>query len=252
MNSLRKAATVIVCRYKNRIIEVLMVKRSRKMAFFPNAWVFPGGRLDDADDGFPSTGNIAGLADKSYAVAAIRECYEESGVWLGSGTPSAELRQRLNRREVTLPNDGTLIANLDRMALWSWWITPLSEPKRYDTKFFLTCLRPDEKPDVYQDGIETVDYCWVAPSRAVWRHQHEDFFLAPPTYLTLRELSQFDDLENLFSYALARQVLPIQPVHRKDDGKLTILLPNHPDHPDEKPVLETNSVVLREYRWHLD
>jgi 8-oxo-dGTP pyrophosphatase MutT (NUDIX family) len=79
-----------------------MLKRSRKLSFFPNAWVFPGGRLDAGDYDFPSEGGVKGLEEKAFAVAAVRECFEESGVWLGNGTPSPGLRRKLNARECDL------------------------------------------------------------------------------------------------------------------------------------------------------
>ena len=44
MAELRLAATVLVFRHNE--YRILMVQRSRKMSFFPNAWVFPGGRVD--------------------------------------------------------------------------------------------------------------------------------------------------------------------------------------------------------------
>ena len=138
------------------------------------------------------------------------------------------------------------------MAFWSWWITPIAEPKRYDTKFFLTCLRDDEHPAIQHDQSETVAHRWIQPAEAIELHHHDDFFLAPPTYLTLRELAQFSDLDRLFAHAQSRKVLPIMPVHRKDRGEFEILLPSHPDHPDVIPVLETTRVVLQDYRWHMD
>ena len=45
----RPAATVIILRDTEDGPEVLMLKRSGRAGFFPNAWVFPGGRVDEAD-----------------------------------------------------------------------------------------------------------------------------------------------------------------------------------------------------------
>ena len=57
-----------------------------------------------------------------------------------------ELRDALNNRTGKLPLDGSLIADLTQIRQWSWWITPDTEPKRYDTRFFV-CVVPYE-PDV--------------------------------------------------------------------------------------------------------
>ena len=45
VSPVRKAATVIVLRPGLAEPELLMLRRSRKAGFFPNAWVFPGGRV---------------------------------------------------------------------------------------------------------------------------------------------------------------------------------------------------------------
>ena len=44
----RDAATVLIVR-DNPELEVLMVQRAGRLAFAANAWVFPGGRVDQSD-----------------------------------------------------------------------------------------------------------------------------------------------------------------------------------------------------------
>ena len=51
--SLRPAATVMIFRQAPSGPEVLLLQRSRQVGFFPSAWVFPGGRVDDTDSLFP-------------------------------------------------------------------------------------------------------------------------------------------------------------------------------------------------------
>ena len=87
MSIAKPAATVIVFRQGVQGPELIMVKRSRKSGFFPSAWVFPGGRVDASDNDFPHVGTVEQLEDKSFAVAAVRECFEEAGCWLGKGNP---------------------------------------------------------------------------------------------------------------------------------------------------------------------
>src|SRR5689334_16877782 len=52
-----------------------MVERAGGMAFAAGAWVFPGGRIDDADR---NLGKKSGVG--AAAVAAIRETLEETAV----------------------------------------------------------------------------------------------------------------------------------------------------------------------------
>src|SRR5438445_11085008 len=69
------AATVVLVRDGVEGLEVLLAKRSSKLAFHGGAWVFPGGRIDPADyAGRPE--DILGAARR----AAAREAKEEAGV----------------------------------------------------------------------------------------------------------------------------------------------------------------------------
>jgi len=67
----RDAATVVVLRDAARGLEVYLVKRSRTVDFMAGAHVFPGGRLDEADN--------------SLAACAVRETFEEAGLVLDPG-----------------------------------------------------------------------------------------------------------------------------------------------------------------------
>ena len=207
--------------------------------------------MDNTDSLFPCQGTTVGLDDLSFAVAAVRECFEEAGVWLGKGTPSEALRAQLHSRDGTLPTDGSLVADLDRIRQWSWWITPDTEPKRYDTRFFVCCLDPSEQVHATQDDYETVEVCWITPSKAVERHEAGEMFMAPPTYLTLLELQHLVNVEAVWEMAKDRVILPIQPIHDKRDGALHILLPTHDKHPSKEPDLGGTKVVYQEGRWSL-
>ena len=65
------ASTVLLIRDSQDSIEVFMIKRAAATNF-GNAWVFPGGKVDAED--------IQWSKANSYLLAAIRECFEESGV----------------------------------------------------------------------------------------------------------------------------------------------------------------------------
>ncbi|MDC3144488.1 NUDIX hydrolase, partial [Pelagibacteraceae bacterium] len=67
----KPASTVLLIRDSNESIEVFMIKRAAATNF-GNAWVFPGGKVDAED--------IQRSKENSYLLAAIRECFEESGV----------------------------------------------------------------------------------------------------------------------------------------------------------------------------
>lgn len=253
--SARPAATVMVLRDGDDGVEVLMLRRSQKASFFPHAWVFPGGRVDAADALVATRGQIDDLPEdgRPFAVAAVRECFEESGVWLGDGDASEALRQALNNRTATLADAPHLVADLERLEMWSWWVTPTIEPKRYDTRFFITALRPDERAisdAARHDEVETIDSAWIRPADAL---AAADFFLAPPTYMTLHELAGYATAAEAMADAARRAVRMIMPVHGRDDaGRLVIALPGDPMHTDPVPACDALRVVLHQHRWILD
>jgi len=247
----RPAATVIVLRDGLKGPEVLMLKRSGRSGFFPNAWVFPGGRVDTADASTRVRGDALGLAhaDKAFGVAAIRETFEEAGVWLGDGDATLEFRQALNERTADLSTAPELVADLGRLAFWSWWITPENEPKRYDTRFFVALLSPDEATHAQCDERETVEHRWITPNDAVQEAEAGLFFLAPPTYLTLCELSECESGAHVMKSALSRDVRPIMPKLNVTDGQWTVVLPGDPSYPAQHPVDGPTKVEFREGRW---
>ena len=90
--ALRPAATLVLVRDSAQGMEVFMMQRTHKAAFVPGGYVFPGGALDASDAGAGFTLCCPGMDDGSacrilnleqgglaYWVAAIRECFEESG-----------------------------------------------------------------------------------------------------------------------------------------------------------------------------
>jgi 8-oxo-dGTP pyrophosphatase MutT (NUDIX family) len=220
-----------------------LLKRSQQAGFFPNAWVFPGGRVESDDARVPRVGDLGPWADgiEAAGVAAIRECFEESGVWLGTGVPDPDLRERLNKRTASLSDTPSLCANLNRLRPWAWWITPAEEPKRYDTRFFLAVVAAEEVPSVAADEVETVDAQWLRPIDAL---NATGVALAPPTFRILEELSTFPDCAGVWASASTRHLLPVQPRLLKGNGPIRILLPGHPEHP-----IEPTYPGRREIRW---
>src|SRR5262252_6222824 len=111
------------------------------MAFAAGAYVFPGGSVDasDEDAGIEWAGPDAAewgrllgapaeLA-RTLVCAAVRETFEECGVLLAG---SVSLARLLHRRGLVLRSD--------LLRPWARWITPVTEERRYDTRFFAAAL----------------------------------------------------------------------------------------------------------------
>ncbi len=74
-------------------------------------------------------------------------------------------------------------------------ITPEHYRVRFDTRFYLAALPPDQSPF---DAVEEVsESLWISPERALERHQAGNFPMMPPTLMVLRNLSAHRTWEEL-------------------------------------------------------
>jgi 8-oxo-dGTP pyrophosphatase MutT (NUDIX family) len=206
----RPAATVLVVRDSLDGLEVLMVRRSSEAVFFGGAHVFPGGALEPGDADPELAVRISGVDDVTASallgvasgglaswVAAVRECFEETGVLLGgdAGSPP-EPGVLAAVREALRTGTGSLAAFLARAGLvldlgglryFGHRITPPGQPRRFDTRFFVT--RAPAGVDARADAVETFDPVWLAPEAALGAADRGEISLAPPTVTCLRTLS---------------------------------------------------------------
>ncbi len=240
--SVRPATTILLLRPADEGFEIFMVQRNRRSGFLPNAWVFPGGRVDESDamHGHPRIlggrevlGRMGVDAQEAAAflIAGVRETFEEAGIWLGSGDLPWELREPLGRGELPLADvldKHDAHVDLDLLYAWSWWITPEIEKRRFDTRF-LVATSPSDHGE--HDGGETVNSGWFNPREVMAKAAHGDFPMAPPTWWTLFELSAHDTVQAVLNAAHTRPVKPIQPLMKFDDSGIHLILPGHPDHP---------------------
>jgi len=244
----RLAATVMLVRPSDgRQYEIFMLRRSAKSAFAPDAYVFPGGTVDPQDEqeaarrqtfgadeawlrsqfrsaewpSFPSgTQPLMALQQEALVRTALRELFEESGVLLACDAdgvaiapPVSESERRAVQSNVetfagVLARHGAY-ADARALTLFSQWITPPSEPRRYDTHFFLA--RAGETHTPLADAVETHDGIWIAPLDALERAKAGTLYLVYPTIKHLERLAEFQDLDELFAFAQRKPVYRIMP-----------------------------------------
>lgn len=258
------AATVLLLRDDADGPRVFMVQRARAVGFMPNAWVFPGGRVDAGDKlhahprvtGGERAAKAMGLTRDNavpYLVAAAREVFEEAGLWLGEGEVRAEFRGPLANRSMEMVgvlhmHEATV--DLDRFHAWSWWVTPEIEARRFDTRFFVTRVRHGQEAS--HDTRETVASEWVTASEALARAEAGEMLMAPPTWWTLREIAPYRSVDEVLEASARRPQRPIMPVAKTaPSGELELLLPGHPDHkePEIQGLGLPISVKLVQGRW---
>jgi 8-oxo-dGTP pyrophosphatase MutT (NUDIX family) len=243
----RDAATVMLLRSHPPGLEVYMLRRKSTMAFAPGAYVFPGGSVDarDADEQVAWTGPDAAewgrifdappsLA-RALVCAAVRETFEESGVLLAGESADSVVadttsddweadRQALLDRSVSLAEllgRRGLVLRADLLRPWSRWITPVVEPRRFDTRFFAAALPAGQRTrDV---GGEASGVAWVRPAEALQAGNRGEIRLFPPTAVTLSELADSGTMDT--ALAGPRHVAPIIPEVQLREGAVWLTVP---------------------------
>jgi 8-oxo-dGTP pyrophosphatase MutT (NUDIX family) len=176
----RDSATLILIDRSESVPKVLLGRRHDRHKFMPGKFVFPGGRIEAADRAMaaaaplhehdvtrlmkqvkhPSAAKAAG-----YALTAIRETYEETGLMLG--VPHAG--------GVTTPlgvweafGKAGLLPDLSVIHFIARAITPPRRPLRFDSRFFaadVSAIAKREDGFVGPDS-ELVELVWLPITEA--------------------------------------------------------------------------------------
>jgi glyoxylase-like metal-dependent hydrolase (beta-lactamase superfamily II)/8-oxo-dGTP pyrophosphatase MutT (NUDIX family) len=230
----RHSASLIVLRDGAAGLEVLMLRRAeREGDQNSGAAVFPGGHLDRTDVrahplciGWTDVQASARLrvADGglNYWVAALRECFEESGLLLavdaqgrwadlaaiGDADAAMALRQRLNDGEVDIASvceqHGWRLAT-DQVQYFSHWLTPPGRPKRFDTRFLITIAPPVQTASA--DQTESAELMWLKPADALASERKLKLMLV--TEETLRALAKFELAADALAFAAQAREVPL-------------------------------------------
>jgi len=210
------SASVILLRGKP--FEVLMMRRNERSTFVPGAWVFPGGTFEASDT---ADGDAEEVTMKR---CAVRELFEETGIWLGSPLDDpAEARTRLLGGESGAFLRGGMGTSLEDLVLTARWITPVGVPKRFDTWFFLA--RVADGTEGTPDDAEGLELAWITPDNALARHQEGTFPMVFPTIRTLEDLSAFSSRNELIESRRSAEISITRPVLVVEGGRKKIVIP---------------------------
>lgn len=144
----RDSATLILIDRSETVPKVLLGRRHKRHRFLPGKFVFPGGRVEASDRLMPTAAPLhrhdaerlmqrikrPSMAKASaFALAAIRETYEETGLMLGAKVSGT----------ITAPDSpwqafaaAGVIPDLSRIHYVARAITPPRRPRRFDSRFF--------------------------------------------------------------------------------------------------------------------
>ena len=178
------------------------------MAFAAGAHVFPGGRVDpdDADPALTARSVLgAATPPRRWAATCPRESPSRR-MWPPSASCSrrpasfsptrrrrrrgfGEARSALLRGDVTFPDlavDLDLTLRTDLLVPLSRWVTPVTSPRRFDTRFFAAVLPEGVEPSF--EGGEVAGHAWLRPTDALTAMAAGRLMLWLPTSTTLQQL----------------------------------------------------------------
>jgi 8-oxo-dGTP pyrophosphatase MutT (NUDIX family) len=249
--AVRDAATVMLVRDGDGGLEVFMLRRTLNAVCVGGFYVFPGGAVDDADRE-PGVADVClDLSDVAaselldvpsgglaYWVAAVRECFEEAGVLLARPADGFEGHRRAvyrgQLRLVDLCAQEGLRLALGGIYYLSHWITPVGEPRRFDTRFFVA--RAPQRQEPLHDDRETIASLWTRPSAALDAYRAGELQLIMPTIKHLEYLAAFDTTEGVLCDASAVRSPPvIQPRMRPNGDEIELFMPGEPGYEDIGP-----------------
>lgn len=229
---------------------VYYLRRHVSMDFAGGMCVFPGGGVDPRD--FDATVGWAGPSPSDWAArlgcdeetaralvcAAVRETFEESGVLLAGASATSVVadttgddweadRVALESRALSMTdflNTRGLVLRTDLLGVWDAWLTPIFEPKRYATWFFVAELPLGQ---VTRDvSTESSSVTWLAARVATDQADAGQLALMPPTYLTSMEVGMFDSPSAVLEAAASRVVEMFTPAVEPLGDAWTLSMPD--------------------------
>jgi 8-oxo-dGTP pyrophosphatase MutT (NUDIX family) len=171
----RDAATLMLIDRTGPEPTVLLGRRHASHKFMPGKFVFPGGRIEAADQAMGAASELAAAATakvalrprdeqvppaRAFPLCAIRETFEETGLMLGVKNKPPAVAP--NSEWEPFASAGVLpdLANIHFIARA---ITPPRRPKRFDTRFFTADAQmvAHKVDGVVGPDSELVELVWI-------------------------------------------------------------------------------------------
>ncbi len=177
-----KGAVAILVRYRPHL-EVLLIRRSEHLKAYPGYWAFPGGRSDDDD--------------AHEAETALRELFEETGLYLTSGKkplPNSERQRLQNALNAQRTTWETVASQLGYTTPWEqmplqflgWRVAPPIHPVRFEAAYYL--IEEDTAMPPFCSG-EISEARWWQPAALIASWEQHQALIPPPVMGVLRILA---------------------------------------------------------------
>jgi len=226
------ASTVVLLRPNGKNgCDVYLNRRPAHLDTYAGVFVFPGGRVEESDCSAAMLALTRGLTASEaqqklgaaapgeiclgYWVAAVRELFEEVGIYFllsdpeKSNSASNNIHQRMAERRPLLQNGKIsfaelltaerLYCDLSRLTYFFHRVTPEHYRVRFDTRFYIAALPPDQSPLAVSEEVS--ESLWISPQLALEHFAQSDFPMMPPTVMVLRTLTKYrswTELRDLF------------------------------------------------------
>jgi 8-oxo-dGTP pyrophosphatase MutT (NUDIX family) len=176
----RDSATLILIDRAHKVPKVLLGRRHARHRFLPGKFVFPGGRIEPADRLMAVSAALHGThaerlmrrvkrpsiaKSAGYALAAVRETYEETGIMLGVPVTKPAVAPPGLWQEFAKAG---IVPDLSQIHFIARAITPPGRPLRFDSRFFAADVSAIARRD---DGFigpekELVELVWLPLNEA--------------------------------------------------------------------------------------
>jgi 8-oxo-dGTP pyrophosphatase MutT (NUDIX family) len=245
------AATLVLLRDRpTGGFELCLIQRHAKSKFAAGDFVFPGGKVEVADNPEDATRWCAGpdaaeaarilaldpATALAYWIGVIRETFEEIGVLLasdGTGRPprTDDPRFEAHRRACHVDQEafwnmvrteGLTLAT-GRLTYVAHWITPEESPLRFDTRFFAAAMPGDQQARA--DGHEIVAVKWFAPEEALAAAGRGEISLRNPTARNIQLFDGAPTVADALARLAGRTIPTVRPRIVIRDGARQVLMP---------------------------
>jgi 8-oxo-dGTP pyrophosphatase MutT (NUDIX family) len=223
--------------------KLLMMERTKTMAFAGGAAVFPGGKVDPEDFNFANI--IAGdpsspmtdIDEIAARLAAIRETIEEAG--LAYGLTGVRDPADCQNARGDLHKGSTLAdicarygwrPDLSALVPWARWRPPSRETRVFDARFYLVDAGT-MRPDASVDATENTSLFWVSADEAMQMAAQEKIKIIFPTRRNLERLAQFGSFSDAADHAARYPVETVFTYIEIREGEQWLCIPEKHGYP---------------------